>query len=836
MKSWAHLMKWYRWRQTFMAGAITIGGCVAVCSMYAMADTIPGLPRLRLNRHGAAERPAPARPQEEQQPLESPVSFLMIDGQADASAERRTPLDEETIPHQERAVPPRRIKGAVAERLPRVKVRLGEVDFKIPVTASQTSFPTAAPEVLDDAPRIQFNRAPRMHQRMQYVEPLQDAAAKPSNSSFSGEFFEFQTSPQLHEPPRLQPKPLAKPTYTQPQFATQYPERTTVQTADHFAQQTRTPNTTVAGQRQLAESPVPTHLVVIPQQTRVERLPENRLYPNPPALGGQGRSEVPRVAQVPAVSHAPFIPQPLARKQTPKISQAAATPESPAIEQVPALARAPVAPQRTPVPPQTQPENFAGQLVPLAPAQAVPSSSPERQASSVAPSPLAQTQVAPQELPPEPQPSATQVEPSPAVNPQVAPPEASLDTTPGPARLPAAETPSAVQLPEAPIDPPAESPEGPANPPVVETPLLGQPPVTPLSPPMVDAPPIEQRPMDTPVASPETSPQLPGDDLIDPAGDAGAPDASEDVLPPAGNETDRYYSSSGPRQMLSPWAPKPMMRSRELTLVEKVLHPSEPCFDRFISPMTNPFNFEDPRTLTEARVIFANHRTPSLAGTPSADVQLFAVQLRAALSERLSIIATKDGYITSNSAFIDDGWADVNVGMKYNLYRDVERQRLLSGGLTFELPVGSTRAQQGNGSGEFHLFLTGMTEIIGGGHWISAAGLRIPTDQKDENEMWYWSNHFDIEIYQDTGVYAFSEFNWYQWTGSGTRFALPIEGGDLFNFGAPGIAGNSIVTGAFGLKYKPNRNLETGVAWELPLTDRRGVLDNRLTLDCIFRY
>lgn len=58
----------------------------------------------------------------------------------------------------------------------------------------------------------------------------------------------------------------------------------------------------------------------------------------------------------------------------------------------------------------------------------------------------------------------------------------------------------------------------------------------------------------------------------------------------------------------------------------------------------------------------------------------------------------------------------------------------------------------------------------------------------------------------------------------------------MFNFGSTGVAGNDIATGAFGAKYKPNRHVETGVAWELPLTERRDILDNRLTVDAIVRY
>ena len=46
----------------------------------------------------------------------------------------------------------------------------------------------------------------------------------------------------------------------------------------------------------------------------------------------------------------------------------------------------------------------------------------------------------------------------------------------------------------------------------------------------------------------------------------------------------------------------------------------------------------------------------------------------------------------------------------------------------------------------------------------------------------------------------------------------------------------SFFTGAFGLKCKPSDRVELGVAWENPLTDRRDVLENRLTVDVILRY
>lgn len=262
------------------------------------------------------------------------------------------------------------------------------------------------------------------------------------------------------------------------------------------------------------------------------------------------------------------------------------------------------------------------------------------------------------------------------------------------------------------------------------------------------------------------------------------------------------------------------------------LQPSDHCFDSFISPITNPTYFEDPRTLTEARFIYLRHKVPVAAG--GGDVQLFALQLRAALTERLSIIATKDGYIFSDNPLIADGWADIAAGLKYNLIRDPAGQRLLSAGLTYELASGSTRSLQGNGDGVFNLFLSHARKINECANYMSTLGVRLPNDTAAETSMMYWSHHVDRRV--TDRLYLLAEANWYNWIDSGAGGINGVEGGDLFNLGSTGVTGNDIVTAAVGLKFKPSGNQEIGFAWELPVTKREDVLDNRLTFDWILRY
>ena len=266
---------------------------------------------------------------------------------------------------------------------------------------------------------------------------------------------------------------------------------------------------------------------------------------------------------------------------------------------------------------------------------------------------------------------------------------------------------------------------------------------------------------------------------------------------------------------------------------------SDYCFDKFISPQTNPLFFEDPRTLTEIRMHYVNQWIPdSNPVFQGGQAHFIAAQVRVALSERLSFIATKDGYLwldSENPALGDnDGWADVAAGLKYNLIRDVEQQHLLSAGFTFELDVGSHKVFQGRGDGEFHLFLSNGMAFGDCNHWLSATGFRLPTDTQDRSQMWYWSNHWDRELVEN--LYGVIELNWFHWLQSGNALPVNFEGNDIATLGATNVAGNDIVTAGFGTRYKFGTMHEIGLAYEIPLTQRKDLLQSRLYLDLILRY
>jgi hypothetical protein len=165
-----------------------------------------------------------------------------------------------------------------------------------------------------------------------------------------------------------------------------------------------------------------------------------------------------------------------------------------------------------------------------------------------------------------------------------------------------------------------------------------------------------------------------------------------------------------------------------------VIRPSDTRFLNFVSPLTNPVWFEDPRNLTEARVLFLNHHLPGALGGGA--VQLVATQVRLALTQRLSLIAVKDGYIFQGSSALPlEGWANVNLGLKYNLYANALKQQIFSVGTRYEMASGTNHNFQGNGDGQFDIFASGGTQIGQYSHFLSAAGFRLPANRSDQNQQ-----------------------------------------------------------------------------------------------------
>ena len=274
---------------------------------------------------------------------------------------------------------------------------------------------------------------------------------------------------------------------------------------------------------------------------------------------------------------------------------------------------------------------------------------------------------------------------------------------------------------------------------------------------------------------------------------------------------------------------------------------SDHAFDGLVSPVTNPFLFEDPRALTELRPIFMYQTIPSDNYVfQGGDVEFFGVQGRLALTERWSVVLSKLGGVWVNPKNETNpgyeggsGFGEVHVGPKWTFIRNERSGAVGALGVIFQIPTGSSKPFQDTGSLSVVPYLTfgqhfGRTSY-GSFNALGTFGYALATDDKRSDSL-FVSLHLDYDVANLHRIYPFLELNWTYFAGNGSARDLGFEGRDLINFGATNVTGNNNVSLAPGLRYKFNENVQFGTAVEFPVVGRKDIQDFRFTVDMIFRY
>jgi hypothetical protein len=268
-----------------------------------------------------------------------------------------------------------------------------------------------------------------------------------------------------------------------------------------------------------------------------------------------------------------------------------------------------------------------------------------------------------------------------------------------------------------------------------------------------------------------------------------------------------------------------------------------------ISPVANPIYFEDARITSEVRPIFLQHWLPRrfdiLGGSVPLDgeVRVYALQIRYAITERLGFIATKDGYIEFQPKGVlannhQYGWADLAAGFKYALVDDADKQLLITPGLTITIPTGDDEVFQGDGAGEWNLFVS-VAKGLKDFHVLGNIGVRIPNDQDEQTTQLHYSLQLDYRVH-DLFV-PFVCLNGYTvLTAADDRLlgAVPLntELYDLSNFGSTDAKGDTAIVLGAGFRSNLTKDLSIGVAYEAGTSTRQGIFDSRLTIDSIIRF
>jgi len=255
-----------------------------------------------------------------------------------------------------------------------------------------------------------------------------------------------------------------------------------------------------------------------------------------------------------------------------------------------------------------------------------------------------------------------------------------------------------------------------------------------------------------------------------------------------------------------------------------------------ISPVTNPLFFESPQIDSEVRPLFIWHNLDKQLGTSGGDVEVYAVQLRYAVTDRLAIIATKDGYIDFNPKTglpHQSGWADIAAGLKYALIDDTQHNFILTPGVKFEIPIGNTSVFQGSGSGEWDAFVS-AAKGWGNFHATASIGFRLPNDWDKKTAQAHYSGQLDYYLCQY--FIPFVSANAFTVLSNGKGLPLNFEGFDLINFGASKASGQTMTAIGGGVRSRLIEKLDLGVGYEVGVGNPKGLFDDRFTVDLIYRF
>lgn len=280
-------------------------------------------------------------------------------------------------------------------------------------------------------------------------------------------------------------------------------------------------------------------------------------------------------------------------------------------------------------------------------------------------------------------------------------------------------------------------------------------------------------------------------------------------------------------------------------------------FENARRPISNPTLFDLALPGTNIHPIAIYQRLPdhvnSTAGPlpMGGDVQVYALQFEIAFSERLSLVATKDGYVDINPDSSlwgnESGFANLGAGLKYAFIYDPASSTAVSGTVTFEFPTGNHDVFQGEGDGAANVIVSGL-KLWDDFQLAGSAGLHLPFDGQMATTS-FVSAHASYEV--SRWFIPLVEVNWHHVLEAGNGRAnffsqaggaVPVvaafEGMDLLNFGASNASQNrDFVSAAVGFRSRVTDQVDLGLAYELPLTSKGdSIMEDRVTLDLVWRF
>ena len=298
-------------------------------------------------------------------------------------------------------------------------------------------------------------------------------------------------------------------------------------------------------------------------------------------------------------------------------------------------------------------------------------------------------------------------------------------------------------------------------------------------------------------------------------------------------------------------------------------------FEGFVQPMSMPYLFEDPFITTGANLVGIWHDFDKTGDFDAGYAGVLALQLRVALTDKLAFIATKDGFMmfrpdtkisdvpalgqpTNDRQLLsdEDAFLNATVGFKYALIELPDQNFILTPAIRYEIPLGNDEVFQGHGDG---LIIPSMSMAWGldNFHVIAGVGGEAAIDRDRDSSSIFYNLHLDYAVAER--FVPFFEVNATHWVNSGDG-SLPIntngslgtevtlntaqavlrtgafEGADVVNVGSRGIAGDELVTLAYGLRMPLDDHVSLGVSYEHAVTGEKNLFKQRVTAMATFEY
>jgi hypothetical protein len=279
-------------------------------------------------------------------------------------------------------------------------------------------------------------------------------------------------------------------------------------------------------------------------------------------------------------------------------------------------------------------------------------------------------------------------------------------------------------------------------------------------------------------------------------------------------------------------------------------------YEGFSAPMSFPYLFEDPFITTGVYAWGLWHEFPERSVFQGGDATVAAVQLRLAITDRLGLIATQDGFtnMRPDNPLLDSeqGYMDLIAGLKYALIDRPDDRFILSGSLRYKTSQGTRSILQGGGEGGW---LPGLSLAYGTGetHVIADVGSYFPVDGDAESSFAFYNLHVDYSVsprfapfVELNGIYWIDEGDGSQTVklSNGARLPIsaiqaalgtgPFEGLDVANLGSQRMNGKDYISGAAGFRFAVADRISLGLAYERPLTRTRSITKQRATVSVAF--